>query len=199
MIGPYKPYHHIRITRGVREDMNMWLEFLENFNGIVFLLRVSGVLQKLSNYLLIAQVQITWAVVAIFRNNGPTTNGYQPGISPHSKRYYILRACTNSFGINDMGVRLHSKQIILHIDNISLVHILNNQSSKSPRGMSLIRPIMLMTLWNNIQFNTSKVEQISLLMQFLVNSGMCSGEKPPMRTSNTAIPTRFQTMLSTMK
>lgn len=35
-----------------------------------------------------------------------------------------------------MGVRLHSKQIILHIDNISLVHILNNQSSKSPRVTS---------------------------------------------------------------
>lgn len=63
MIGPYKPYHHKRITRDVRVDMNMWLEFLENFNGIVFLLRVSGVLQKLSNYLLIVQVQITWAVV----------------------------------------------------------------------------------------------------------------------------------------
>lgn len=82
MMGPYMPYHHIRITKGEREYMNMWLEFLENVNGVVFSLKVSGVLQKLSNFLLIVQVQQTWAVVAIFRDNGPTTNGHQPGKMP---------------------------------------------------------------------------------------------------------------------
>lgn len=61
-----------------------------NFNGIVFSLRVSGVLQKLSNYLLIVQVQLTWAVVAIFRTMGLLPMAISLEKCPHSKRYYNL-------------------------------------------------------------------------------------------------------------
>ena len=36
MLGPYRHYHHIRITNSLRQDMYTWLQFLNEFNGIVY-------------------------------------------------------------------------------------------------------------------------------------------------------------------
>lgn len=32
--GLTKPYHHLRIKKGMRQDLHMWLSFSQNFNGI---------------------------------------------------------------------------------------------------------------------------------------------------------------------
>lgn len=88
------------------------------------------------------------------------------------------------------------------MDNIALVHILNNQSSKSPRVMSLIRPIMLMTLRNNIQFKT---QHITGKTNIIVDAISCKQWDVFRREASYAdikpqsIPPKFQTMLSTMK
>lgn len=37
MIGKYKPYYHVNATRPMKLDMQMWLEFLTNFNGVLHL------------------------------------------------------------------------------------------------------------------------------------------------------------------
>ncbi|KAK6173121.1 hypothetical protein SNE40_016639 [Patella caerulea] len=34
MCGIKEKHHHIRINKSLREDMSMWLHFLENFNGV---------------------------------------------------------------------------------------------------------------------------------------------------------------------
>ena len=50
------------------------------------------------------------------------------------------------------GKMLNGKKIILFVDNVSLVHILNKQSSRSDRVMPFLRPFVLSALQNNIQF-----------------------------------------------
>jgi hypothetical protein len=53
---------------------------------------------------------------------------------------------------------LSNKQILFHTDNKALVCILNKKSSKSRRGMGLIRPLVLYTMLYNMQFKAIHIE-----------------------------------------
>ena len=55
------------------------------------------------------------------------------------------------------GKMLNRKKIILFVDNVSLVYILNKQSSRSDRVMPFLRPLVLSALQNNIQFKAKHV------------------------------------------
>ena len=58
------------------------------------------------------------------------------------------------------GKMLNGKKIILFVDNVSLVHILNKQSSRSDRVMSSLTPLVLSALQNNKQFKAKHVPGI---------------------------------------
>ena len=36
MCGVFKPQYHIRLSAGIKSDLDMWLMILKNFNGVVF-------------------------------------------------------------------------------------------------------------------------------------------------------------------
>ena len=48
---------------------------------------------------------------------------------------------------------LKNKGLILHIDNLALVHAINNQTSKCPTVMSLIRRLVVRQLISNISLH----------------------------------------------
>jgi hypothetical protein len=50
------------------------------------------------------------------------------------------------------GGKLKNKKIIFHIDNQALVTFLNKQISKLKRVMSLLRPLILKCMLNNLMF-----------------------------------------------
>lgn len=50
------------------------------------------------------------------------------------------------------GQKLRNKNVIFHCDNLGLVEILNSKSSRSPRVMSLVRPLLLRCMHCYIQF-----------------------------------------------
>lgn len=54
-------------------------------------------------------------------------------------------------GVFIWAEQLYAKKLLLHIDNLSLVHIINQKSSKNNRVMVLIRALVLYTLSYNIQ------------------------------------------------
>ena len=60
--------------------------------------------------------------------------------------------------LNIWGTDLKNKKILFHIDNMSVVIIINKKSSKSPRIMTLVRKLVLACLDYNILL---KVEHIS--------------------------------------
>lgn len=55
------------------------------------------------------------------------------------------------------GDHLQNQKIILNIDNLALVNILDSQTSKSKRVMSLMRPFILYTLRNNVIFKAKHI------------------------------------------
>ena len=54
--------------------------------------------------------------------------------------------------INMFGMKLTNSKILFHCDNIAVVSIVNNQTSKDKLIMKLVRPLVLLLLQFNINF-----------------------------------------------
>ena len=100
------------------------------------------------------------------------------------------------------GKNLQNKKILLHIDNMSLVHILNKQSSKSERVMSLVRPLMLVALGNNIQFKAQHIPGKNNVIADAISRtqwDLFRKLAPKADLNPQVIPRSFLTLLSQMK
>ena len=63
------------------------------------------------------------------------------------------------------------KKILFHIDNLALVSIINKRTSMDKQIMKLVRPLVLWTMLNDIQFkaryiNTTKISIADALSRF---------------------------------
>ena len=143
--GVAKPYHFVRLTKGTKEDLRLWLTFLENFNGKSFFhdsrflssdhLRLftdaSGSIGYgglLGKYYFFGRWPVAWKALNI------TT----------LELYPIVAA------IALWGPALANKNLLLMTDNASLVAVLNKQSCKEKQVMFLIRKFVLYCLKFNI-------------------------------------------------
>ena len=59
--------------------------------------------------------------------------------------------------VDIFATSLVNGRIIFHCDNESIVHIFNNKTSKDPTIMSLLRPLALTLMNNNIVFKSVHV------------------------------------------
>ena len=82
-----KPYHYIRVSRKMFDDLMVWKLFLENFNGVSYILDKDWVFQMLTcNYLLtvpeetVHRLHVRMAVVSFLWANGVIFNGQRNGI-----------------------------------------------------------------------------------------------------------------------
>ena len=56
------------------------------------------------------------------------------------------------------GPNFRNKKTLLRIDNQALVYIINKRTSKSKRVMVLLRKLVFLTMYNNIQFKANHIE-----------------------------------------
>jgi len=56
------------------------------------------------------------------------------------------------------GSEVKNKKILLRIDNQALVSIVNKRTSKSKRVMVLIRQLVFLNMYNNVQFKSVHIE-----------------------------------------
>ena len=54
--------------------------------------------------------------------------------------------------------QLANKKVIFHVENLAVVEILNYKSSKSSRVMSILRPLFLITMNDNIQLKCCHIQ-----------------------------------------
>ncbi len=59
--------------------------------------------------------------------------------------------------INTVGHKLQNSRILFHCDNQAIVAVINKQSSKDGKIMSLLRPLVLALLQHNISFRASYI------------------------------------------
>ena len=151
-----KPYHHIKLNAGFREDIRMWQTFLDQWNGSNFFMHKDWATSEALH--LYTDAASTVGFGGIFGTQWfqgkwqPNQTISTPGISiDWQELYAIVVACSIC------GKHWSRKRIIFHCDNQPVVEIINSKRSKSPTIMTLIRTLTSITLKHNFYFKALHV------------------------------------------
>lgn len=147
--GLTKPHHHLRVKKGMKLDLQMWLKFFENFNGIsVFHDRfwVSNVDEEL------------YTDSAGGKGFGVYCNGHWACAdwppAWHAKGITADITTLELFPIYVSlcmwGKYLSNKKLKFMCDNMAVVVIINSMTSKSETVMIILHEITEICLWYNI-------------------------------------------------
>lgn len=146
--GIQKPHHHIKLSKGFHKDLELWQQFVNNWNGAGFFL--SSTWSTLDTLHLHTDASGTIGYGGIFGSQwfqGKWLSHQtlsSPGISiDWQELYAIVIAC------HLWGKFWCNKRIIFFCDNQVVVDVINTKRSKSPRMMDLVRNLTLTTLHNN--------------------------------------------------
>lgn len=152
-IGVTELHYHIRITQSMRQDMYMWISFLESFNGAVYFLDQEWTSDKNINFYTDSAGSFNLGCGAYFNGEWcffPWPETWAP--SDVLKDMTFLELVPVVLAISLWGGKLANKKIVLHIDNQAVVAILNKLTSKSERVMTLLRSFVLASMKYNILF-----------------------------------------------
>ena len=192
--GIAKPFYFIRITKEVKEDLKIWEMFLKNFNGktIICELPVNDSLtlhmysdaSKLGFGATFGSewIQSTWP------ENWKVLNIALLELFP----IYVM--------INMFGMKLTNSKILFHCDNIAVVSIVNNETSKDKLIMKLVRPLVLLLLQFNINFKAVHIAGVKNVLadaisRYQVDNKMLEMygmQEKPLDIPETLKPTNFQ-------
>ncbi len=148
--GPSIPTRIVRITEEARRDLRAWKVLLQNFNGTKI---ISPVNWELPDWRLYSDASGS-GFAAIFGSHW-----IQGTFPPEWKDMsialkelvpvYLAMAIWFPFFI--------SKNVLFNVDNISVVYILQSQSSPDVQIMSLVRKMVVITMLNDITIGSAHI------------------------------------------
>lgn len=158
MINIKKSYHRIRISKEIRQDISMWLVFLNDFNGVSYIPEGawydSDTLQLFTDSAGSRDLgcgcffQQEWAY---FQWPHAWGNGEV------LKDITFLEMVPVLLSLELWGEQLKHRRLILYIDNEALVAVINKQTSRSKRLMRLVRPFVLKCMQFGILFKARHI------------------------------------------
>ncbi|XP_046567983.1 uncharacterized protein LOC124276384 [Haliotis rubra] len=151
-----QPFHHIRITEWVKQDLHMWLTFLTKFNGV-------SVFQD--------QLWVDNSHLQLYTDASGSTGfgAYLQGewfcgrwpdqwvVNGTTLDMTFLELFPIVLAIKIWGPQLANKKILFYCDNQAVVAIINKQSSKCP-VMNLLRRLILLCFNHNILFKSKYID-----------------------------------------
>lgn len=162
MSGLTKPFHHVRVSASMKADIMTWISFIEHFNGYCSFPELNWNDSSTLDLFTDSAGSQELGCAAVF---GCSWVFYPWPREWHGtnilKDITFLELVPVVLAFLLWAPCLQNKKINLHIDNQSLVCILNKKSSKSKLVMHLVRPLILVCMQNHIQFKASHVEGIS--------------------------------------
>lgn len=144
-IGVKMPFHRIRITQEVKSDLQVWLQFLTEFNG-KYLFRTEMFLSP-SKLHLFTDAAKRAGFAAVFQSRwfcGKWGSWWT------EQNITLLEFVPIVLALEVWGDLFRNAVVILHTDNEALVSVINKQSSKETLVMKLVRRLVRATLNFNI-------------------------------------------------
>lgn len=142
----------IRLTKGEKEDLRIWLTFLINHNGrCLFLDQLPAHSPTIELY---TDASGSIGYGAVFGSkwfNGKWSDWWLGQNITLLELYPIILA------VEVWGPHMANKQLILYTDNSAIVAVLNKPTSKEPIVMILVRKLVLLCLTYNILVSTRHV------------------------------------------
>ena len=146
-VGIRRPTHLIRLTRTVKADLKLWLEFLTNYNGKSFFLDFHWL--SSTHLHLYTDASGSLGYGAVFGRKwlyGPWPANWT------SKNIIVLKMFPIVISMILWAAELADKFIIFHTDNQALSEVINKKSTKDTELLVLLRALVLSCLKHNILF-----------------------------------------------
>lgn len=151
-----KQHHYIKLNKGFFQDLEMWKQFILNWNGANFFL--SSEWQDSDSLVLYTDASGALGYGGIFGTKWfkgewhPHQHLGVPGISiAWQELFAIVVAC------QIWGALLRDQRIKFKCDNEAVVNMINSKCSKIPRVMDLLRHLTLLTLRYNIYIRATHI------------------------------------------
>ena len=159
-VGVRKPYFSIRLTSQVKKDLHIWLQFLEEYNGVTLYREEMFLSENVCH--IFSDASKTLGCGAVLDNHWFALGW--PNEWWREQNITLLELVPIVLAIQAWGNELRNKCVILHTDNLDLSHDINSQSSKDPLVMSLIRHMVLKLLSFNILFRSRHIPGVSNIL-----------------------------------
>ena len=153
-IGVHDKSCKVQVGRGAKQDMRMWLNFLEDYNGVSVFLPATHIdnfeLELFTDaagsigmgaYFKGHWTQLRWPTKILRLNLSIAFLGLYPIVVS-----VIL-----------WGSEMTNRKILFRSDNQAVVSVINKQTSKCSRVMSLVRILVLQCLMHNIVFSAKHI------------------------------------------
>lgn len=139
-------YHHIKVHAAMKADLELWLKFLNNYNGVT-MFHEPGLFTAEGLHCYTDAAKAGFGIV--FGSH------WAYGSFPERWAKYnicMLEAYPIMVVFYLFAPLLANKRVTLHTDNEALVRVLNKQTSKHPGTMVMVRHIVLQAMLHNIIF-----------------------------------------------
>ena len=163
-IGLSKPYHHVKITQEVKEDLTVWESFLQNYNGRTFFLDYYWLTN--SHLHLYTDAASTLGFGAIFQNKWL---GGAWASQCLRLNITLLELYPIFLALEIWGDQLANKCIQLNTDNMAVTFILNNFTSKDKQIMILVRLLVKNCIKNNILIRARHIRGVDNILPDMIS------------------------------
>lgn len=188
--GVHRPHHRLRLTKETKNDILVWLTFLEEFNGRTFLLEDKWI--NTASLDLYTDAAGSKGYGAIFGKHW--FYGAWPD-SWKSLNITFLELFPIVIALHIWGPHMSHQCVVFFTDNAALVHIINQQTSKHKLVMILIRDLVLTSLRHNILFRARHIPGVNNTRADLISRFQVDQFKqiaPETDESPTPVPVRLQ-------
>lgn len=190
-----RPYHFVKITSEMRQDLRTWLEFLHNYNGVTYFRH----LQVLPQH-------------HLFMSADACALGYGACFMDHWVQDVFPTHWIQLFRDREIGITLlelypiyvlismfgpvvRNQAVLFRSDNEGVVQIINKQSSPNPYIMKIVRPLVLSLIHSNISLRSEHIPGVNnqlcdLISRFQVTEDLLRSHS--MRLNPTPIPRHLQ-------
>ena len=144
-IGIVKPFHHVKITKQIKLDLQVWKNFMSNHNRKTFLLDYIWVSNE--HLQLFTDASTTIGFGGYFQDKW--FHGIWP-VACKGLNIALLELYPICLALHLWGEQLTNKCITINTDNMAIVYVLNNNTSKDPLIMLLVRKLVLLCMKLNI-------------------------------------------------
>ena len=148
-VGVRRPTHLIHLTRDVKKDTKMWLQFLNHFDGKSFFLDFIWLSSRPLNLYTDFSGSLDYG--AIFGHRW--FYGEWPS-SWTSKNIIVLEMFPIVFSVAIWAGRLANRCVLFHTDNMALSEVIQKKTTKAKELLILGRAFVLYCLRHNILFKT---------------------------------------------
>ena len=196
-----KPFHFIRVTKGMFDDLLVWKYFLENFNGNSYILDADWISNCDMELFTDSAGGNTKGCGIYFQGKWCVLNWPKEWENSEIlKDITYLEIIPIALAVMLWGETFYKKKINFQVDNMAVVFILNSKTSKSERVLKLLRFIVYQTLAKNFHIKCSHISgKVNIVADALSRGNFQKFRQlaPHADKAPTEVPLQFWELLQT--